>query len=240
MIINNKLYSLRNMYGIQKCDKKFLKIKLIILNNYRLNFRKMFFRCTNLLEFNSLSEAPSTENNFFKEKIKDMIELTRYVKKDSNKCNIYISEMSNLFDGCSSLKSIKGISDWNISNVYDINDIFANCSSLSSLPDISKWSTYNVENMESMFFKCSSLISLPDISKWDTRKVKSLKGMFCGCKSLSSFPDISKWNICNVNDMSDMSDIFRECNSLTSLPDMSVWRVFKESNKLRKNDFYLQ
>jgi len=52
-------------------------------------------------------------------------------------------------------------------NVTDISHIFEGCSSLSSLPDISKWDTNNATNMSHMFYLCSSLLLLPDISKWN-------------------------------------------------------------------------
>ena len=52
-----------------------------------------------------------------------------------------------------------------IDNVTNMSDMFSGCSSLSSLPDISKWNTSNVTDMSCMFFGCSSLSSLPDISK---------------------------------------------------------------------------
>ena len=46
--------------------------------------------------------------------------------------------MSDMFGGCSSLKSIPDISNWNTTNVYNMSDMFRGCSSLKSIPDISK------------------------------------------------------------------------------------------------------
>ena len=109
-----------------------------------------------------------------------------------------------------------------INNVTDMSFMFDGCSSLSSLPDISNWNTNNVTNMSSMFYGCSSLSSLPDISKWNTNNVTNIDSMFGGCSSLSSLPDISKWNTNNVTDMSFM---FYECSSLSSLPDISNWNT---------------
>ena len=79
-----------------------------------------------------------------------------------------------------------------IENVTNMSDMFYGCSSLSSLPDISKWNTINVTDMRFMFGECSSLLSLPDISNWNTNKVTKMSYMFYGCSSLSSLPDISK------------------------------------------------
>ena len=66
-----------------------------------------------------------------------------------------------------------------IENVTDMSCMFNGCSSLSSLPDISKWNTNNVTNMSYMFSCCSSLSSLPDISKWNTNNVTNMSCMFC-------------------------------------------------------------
>ena len=77
-----------------------------------------------------------------------------------------------------------------IDNVTNMSHMFNRCSSLSSLPDISEWKTNNVTNMSSIFAGCSSLSSLPDISKWNTNNVNDISYMFYECSSLSSLPDI--------------------------------------------------
>ena len=64
-----------------------------------------------------------------------------------------------------------------IDKVTNMNNMFYGCSSLSSLPDISKWNTNNVTNMSFMFYRCSSLLSLPDISKWNTNNVTNMRAM---------------------------------------------------------------
>ena len=71
-----------------------------------------------------------------------------------------------------------------INNVTDMSYMFDGCSSLLSLPDISKWNTNNVTNMSYMFDGCSSLSSLSDISKWNTNKVANISYMFGGCSNI--------------------------------------------------------
>ena len=56
--------------------------------------------------------------------------------------------------------------------------MFLGCSSLKSLPDISNWDTKNVTDMSYMFSYCSSLKSLPDISKWTLKKNLNRDYMF--------------------------------------------------------------
>ena len=48
--------------------------------------------------------------------------------------------------------------------------------------------------------------------------INDMSGMFRGCLSLSNLPDISKWNTKNVNNMSGM---FNGCKSLSSIPDIT-------------------
>ena len=54
--------------------------------------------------------------------------------------------------------------------------------------------------------------------------ITNISGMFRECKSLLSLSDISKWNINNVANMSFM---FCGYSSLSSLPDISKWNTNK-------------
>ena len=140
----------------------------------------------------------------------------------SSLVNLNVINMSHMFDGCISLKSLPDISHWNTSKATNMSYMFNECKSLLILPDISKWDISNVKNIKNMFARCSSLISLPDISKWNTENITNISYLFIGCNSLNSIPDISKWIIKNVNEMHYM---FFGCNSLVSLPDISKWKI---------------
>ena len=63
--------------------------------------------------------------------------------------------MNNMFEFCSSLKSID-LSSFNTSNVIDISCMFADCSSLEFI-NLSSFNTINTTNMEGIFDGCSSL-----------------------------------------------------------------------------------
>ena len=43
--------------------------------------------------------------------------------------------MNFMFSNCTKLKSIDGISKWEVKNVISMNNMFENCSSLNSLSD---------------------------------------------------------------------------------------------------------
>ena len=136
-----------------------------------------------------------------------------FVKNNKNKCKIIIDEKKYKLMEEINIKNEETI-EIKLIDIYKITDIssmFEGCSSLSYLPDISKWNTNNITNMSSMFRGCLSLSKLPDISKWNTNNVRNISSMFYGCSSLSKLPDISKWNTKKVT---NMSDIFSECINL--------------------------
>ena len=70
--------------------------------------------------------------------------------------------------------------------------MFAFCAELESIPDISNWNTSNVKNMNSMFLSCESLESIPDIFKWNTMNVKDMNSIFVGCYSILSRQEFSQ------------------------------------------------
>ena len=102
----------------------------------------------------------------------------------------------------------------------DMSYMFNNCSSLSYLNDFSNWNTNTITNMSNMFNYCKTLKNIPDISKWDTSNVTDMSYMFANCKSLKSIPNISKWNI---NKKAIMNDMFLNCETLFLLFDISKW-----------------
>ena len=134
------------------------------------------------------------------------------------KINSNITDMSGMFSGCSSLSSLKGISNWQTGNVTDMSLMFSGCSSLSSLEGISNWQTGKVTYMCEMFNGCSSLSSLEGISNWQTGIVTDMRAMFNECSSLSSLEGISNWQTGNVINMRAM---FNKCSKLISLKDIS-------------------
>ena len=70
MIINNKLHSLRNIYQLNENNNRFLKIKLVMMNNVKIDLSFMLFDCSSLKEFSMLS---TKENNISKKEFKDDI-----------------------------------------------------------------------------------------------------------------------------------------------------------------------
>ena len=109
-----------------------------------------------------------------------------------------------MFLSCFSLKSLD-LSNFNTSNVTNMNSMFFNCSGLTSL-DLGNFNTSKVTDMSSMFQSCDSLKSI-DVSNFDTSQVTDMNSMFQGCyiDGLTSL-DLSNFNTSNVTDMSSMFD----------------------------------
>ncbi len=108
---------------------------------------------------------------------------------------------SHWFEDCIYLTRIKGIWNLKTKNVTDMSSMFLGCSSLRSL-DLTNFDTGNVTDMSKMFLGCRNLTSL-DVSKFNTSKVTDMCCMFVGCHKLTSL-NVSKFNTTEVTDMSDM------------------------------------
>ena len=118
-----------------------------------------------------------------------------------------VTNMDSMFAWCSNLSSID-VSTFNTSQVTDMSGMFAGCSNLSSI-DASNFDTSQVTNMDSMFAWCRNLSSI-DASNFDTSQVTNMSYMFEDCGNLTGI-DMSKFNTSQVM---DMGDLFRGCNNL--------------------------
>ena len=150
-----------------------------------------------------------------------------------------------LFAGCSSLKTIPDISNWNLKKTNNLALLFYGCSSLISLPDISKWNTKNILNLNSIFENCSLLTYIPNISNWKFNYKIIANYIFKGCDSLLIIPDISKWNINLFNWPNNLSDKTESTLSLDNLKSSDLSNdllSFKENNdfNLFKNNISIE
>ncbi len=130
-----------------------------------------------------------------------------------------VTDMTNMFNGCSNLTSLVGIDNWDTSNVKYMSALFNGCNSLKSL-DLSNWDTSNVKNMDNMFAAMKSLTSF-NIENLNTSSVTNMANMFTSFQSNVPL-DLSHFDTSNVTNMSGM---FR-LNSLSKL-DLSSFDTSK-------------
>ena len=90
------------------------------------------------------------------------------------------------------------ISDWDVSNVTNMNSLFE--WKISFNDDISKWDVSNVTNMEYMF--CNAFSFNKDIDEWDVSNVTNMKCMFMDACRFNK--NIGSWNVSNVTTMEAM------------------------------------
>ena len=116
---------------------------------------------------------------------KDNTDLLRLFSLDSSN----ITDMSEMFDGCTSFVGIVGYIDCGA--VTNMNYMFRNCTSLSSIPDSYFTSVANVMNMTGMYYNCSSMTGTAEASKyWGNSMVGSFAGCFHNCTSLDNYSEI--------------------------------------------------
>ena len=88
-----------------------------------------------------------------------------------------------MFNECFKLKEIRGINNFNTSNVTDMNSLFQFCSEVISL-DLSNFNTSKVTNMGWMFNECHKLKEIKGLTNFNTNNVTNMYIMFQSCQKL--------------------------------------------------------
>lgn len=124
-----------------------------------------------------------------------------------------VTDMSQMFSGCSSLESIDDF-PFNTTNFTDMSYMFYNCTSLKNIN--LNFNTENVTDMSYMFYGCTALESIE--LNINTSKVETMNSLFGECSALKSITFGDKFNTANVTDMGNM---FLNCRSIETL-DLST------------------
>ena len=125
------------------------------------------------------------------------IKLVKYIRKD-------ITDLSNLFKGCSMLTNLD-INKLNINNVTNIIK-------LEEISGLNNINTEKVTNMEYMFWGCTNLKRI-DLSTFNTKNVRDMSFMFYGCILITEL-NITGFNTNQVYDMSGMFSDFERLYNL--------------------------
>ena len=119
--------------------------------------------------------------------------------------DIYFPEYSaNLFQRIPNLEYFDG-HNINTSLVKNIAGLFSYNFNLKKIMNISDWNTSNVENMEGLFFENKQLERL-DLSNWNVLKVKKITFMFAGTDNIKEI-NVLNWDTSNI-DFSKQYDVF--------------------------------
>ena len=132
-----------------------------------------------------------------------------------------VEDMSDMFNGCESLKELD-LSSLNTTYVTTMNNMFHGCLALEKI-DLSSFNTRDVTDMGSMFFYCEHLTSL-NLNHFDMSSVTSVSNMFAYCTSLTTIYCNNDWS--SDTQITISSGLFDGCNALqggkgTKLSDVS-------------------
>ena len=110
--------------------------------------------------------------------------LVKRVAFDESFANVRPTKIGSWFWQMENLEYIVGMEEsLNTSEVTDLSNMFSGCSSLKNV-DLSGFDTRNVTNMNYMFAGCRALTTIYVGDGWNTSKVSYNDNMFAGCKSL--------------------------------------------------------
>ena len=155
----------------------------------------MFYNC------GSLTDLPSGMNFSNLVDMSYMFSGTAISSKPENTYVLNVEKINGIFYRCNNLANID-FSDWETSNIEDMNYMLARCSSLTSVTGLN---TQSALYMDSTFYYCSSLF---EVSELDTNKVIHMPNIFSNCTSL---PSVFPWAIDCSNIINDLSlkDMFK-------------------------------
>ena len=195
-------------FGTQS-NKELLNDNILVIKDRKLINKNEALNITpdNIIEIHFLSVTSTLDNFFNIEYDNNFVSLKKVEFYNFDEA---LSNISHLFNGCKSLKSVY-FSEYDTQNVTDMSYMFNGCESLISI-DLSSINTTNVINMRNMFSNCSSLKEI-NMSIFNTGLVTNMAEMFYNCKSITTL-NLSNFDTLNTH---DISNIFNGCDSLKIL-----------------------
>lgn len=122
-----------------------------------------------------------------------------------------VTEADGVFGGAESLTDLKGVENWNLSNVTTVRYCFENCKKLETL-ELLNWNiSSKCKELIQLFDSCKNLKTIEGLSNWDVTGVEQMNRCFAECENLQK-ADFSSWDLRNVT---DMARAFSECEKLT-------------------------
>ncbi|KAB7726872.1 BspA family leucine-rich repeat surface protein [Rudanella paleaurantiibacter] len=169
-----------------------------------------------------------------------------------------VSDMTQMFRGCTSLNGPANIGSWNTANVTNMSFMFygarafnqnigswntAKVTTMNQMfrdasvfnQNIGSWNTANVIIMHQMFLDARAFNQ--NIGSWNTAKVTTMSGMFLGASAFNQ--NIGSWNTANVTDMyqmfSEASAFNQNIGSWNTAKVTTMYRMFWEARAFNQN-----
>lgn len=132
----------------------------------------------------------------------------------------------SMFYGDTSLLSLDGLENWDLSSTITIQGMFAstkdNPMNLRNIKALKNWDVSNITILDGVFSTNSYLESLEGLEDWNVSNVKSMYLTFSFNFRLKSLKELKKWDVSNVENMEYM---FSNTLSLENLEGLEDWNV---------------
>ncbi len=125
-----------------------------------------------------------------------------------------VTNMVDMFRGCSSFTGSSNMGNWDVSNVIDMGGMFRGATSFNR--SIGNWNVSNVSFMSYMFDGASAFNQ--PIGNWNVSNVTRMRFMFREAYAFNQ--PIGNWNVSNVNNMEEM---FKQASAFNQ--PISNWNV---------------
>ena len=204
------------------------------------NMGGMFNNCSSLTDITGLSNWVTTNltsmsSMFQKSAIVNVNALATGKNNNPNIWNISsVTSMREMFKDVTSLVDITGLSDWDTSSTKDMASMFSGATSLVNITGLSNWNTKSATSMHALFANTAitNVNALAtgknsDPDIWNVENVTNISNMFADCTSLTDITGLSNWNTAEVT---SMAITFSGCSSLTDITGLSNWDTAKVTN----------
>jgi len=121
----------------------------------------------------------------------------------------------SMFRGCSSLTTIPGMENWNISTVTSLKECFRDSTSFNQ--SLANWDTSNVTDFFGCFSTCSAFNG--DVTGWNVSSATTFRNLFFNCVAFNQ--DISAW--APTASMTSLRSTFRNCTLFNQ--NLNSWNV---------------
>ena len=149
--INYNLYGcnlLESLLYISKWDtKEMSKIDSSYFDSFLLNKLDDISECEEKVIYETIEEKDISNSDSEEEDDFDLHKKLKFRKRKEKKIAENTVDMSYMFHGCSSLKSIPDFSKWNLKNkVTNVTGMFGGCTSLKAFNELPKWNNRMKKN----------------------------------------------------------------------------------------------
>ena len=188
-------------------------IKLLIMNKLT-DLSRMFYKCDTLYNIEELKYLDISGVNGF-------------------------GGMGGMFEDCKSLSNVKGLENWDVSNIKSFHSFFRGCSKLSDISALKNWNVSKVETFFLMFEGCYNLSDLSPLKNWNVSNAFSFQHMFEGCSKLSDISPLQNWNVKDDLPSSSVAWMFKGCSSKSDIKSdiKQIIIKWKKSQKLDVSNF---